>query len=101
MDLDLKIFRMHRLGIPQARIAKRLGQARETIRDHLAEMLTLANPPNSDLTRGFTVPQVAEKYGWTEPMIWSLALEGKDDLKRFKKFNIHALLLTAGAGLLI
>ena len=28
---------------------------------HLAEMLMLANPPNSDLSRGFTVPQVAEK----------------------------------------
>jgi len=26
MDLDLKIFRMNRLGIPQARIAKRLGK---------------------------------------------------------------------------
>ncbi|MBW2559061.1 MAG: ParB N-terminal domain-containing protein, partial [Deltaproteobacteria bacterium] len=44
MGLDLKIFRMNRLGIPQDRIAKRLGLARETIRDHLAEMPTLAFP---------------------------------------------------------
>ncbi len=22
--------------------------------------------------------------GWTEPMVWSVALEGKDDLERFK-----------------
>ncbi|MBL7203826.1 MAG: hypothetical protein ISS63_05770 [Desulfobacteraceae bacterium] len=75
---------MHRLGIPQDRIAKRLGQVRETIRDHLAKMPELANPPNADLSKGFTVAQVAEKHNWTEPMAWSLALEGKEDLERFK-----------------
>ena len=25
--------------------------------------------------------------GWTEPMVWSVALEGKDDLERFKARN--------------
>jgi len=73
MGIDLKIFRMNRLGIPQDRIAKRLGQTRETIRDHLAKMATLPNPPNTDLSMGFTVSQVAEKHNWTEPMVWSLA----------------------------
>ena len=87
MGLDIKIFRMHSLGIPQERIAKRLGQVRETIRDHLAKMPELANPPKADLSRGFTVSQVAEKHGWTEPMVWSLALEGKDDLERFKELG--------------
>ncbi len=33
---------------------------------------------------GFPIPQVAEKHGWTEPMVWSVTLEGKDDLERFK-----------------
>ncbi len=84
MELDLKIFRMERLGIPQDRIAKRLGQTRETVRDHLAKMAVLPNPPNADLSRGFTVPQVAEKHQWKEPMVWSVALESKDDLERFK-----------------
>jgi hypothetical protein len=62
--------------------------------NHLAKMPVLANQLNSDLSRGFTVAQVAEKHacpvgpedrtgGWTEPMVWSLALEGKDDLERF------------------
>ncbi len=74
MELDLKIFRMERLGIPQDRIAKRLGQTRETVRDHLAKMAVLPNPPNADLSRGFTVPQVAEKHQWKEPMVWSVAL---------------------------
>jgi len=98
MEMDLKIFRMNRLEIPQERIAKRLGQARETIRNHLAKMPELANQPKADLSRGFTVPQVTEKHacpvgpedrtgGWTEPMVWSLALEGKDDLQRFKALN--------------
>ncbi|MDL1983968.1 MAG: DUF4164 domain-containing protein [Deltaproteobacteria bacterium] len=87
MELDLKIFRMNRLEIPQKRIAKRLGQARETIRNHLAKMPELANQPKANLSRGFTVAQVAEKHGWTEPMVWSLALEGKDDHVRFKALN--------------
>ena len=87
MELDLKIFRMNQLKIPQERIAKRLGQARETIRNHLAKMPELANQPKADLSRGFTVAQVAEKHGWTEPMVWSLSLEGKDDLERFKELG--------------
>jgi hypothetical protein len=84
MDLDIKIFRMHRLGIPQDRIAKRLGHPREVIRDHLAEMAVLPNPPNADLKKGFTVAQVAQKHDWPDPMVWSLALEGKTDHDRFK-----------------
>ncbi len=50
-------------------------------------MPELANLLNTDLSKGFTVPQVAEKHGWTEPMVWSLALEGKDYLERFKALN--------------
>lgn len=69
MELDLKIFRMNRLGIPQERIAERLGVPRTTLETHLTKMPELANSSNADLSRGFTVPQVAEKHGWTEPMV--------------------------------
>ena len=57
---------------PRDRIARRLGLVRETIRNHLAKMPTLAFWPNTDLSRGFTASQEVEKHGWTEPMVWSL-----------------------------
>jgi len=87
LDIDLKIFRMNRLGIPQDRIAKRLGLIRTSLHYHLSKMATLPNSTNADLSRGFTVSQVAEKHGWTEPMVWSLALEDKEDIERFKELN--------------
>jgi hypothetical protein len=31
--------------------------------------------------------RLAEKHGWTDPMVWSLALEGKNDNDRFKKLG--------------
>ncbi len=87
LSLDTKISRMHRLAIPQDRIAMRLGAPQQTISDHLPKMPALANPVNTDLSRGFTVAQVAEKHGWTKPMVCSLALEGKEDLERFKELG--------------
>ena len=66
MGLDIKIFRMNRLGIPQDRIAERLGLARTSFQYHLPKMATLPNSANADLSRGFTVAQVAEKHGWTD-----------------------------------
>jgi len=52
---------MNRLGIPQDRIAMRLDALQRTISNHLAKMPELANLLNTDLFRGFTVAQVAEK----------------------------------------
>ena len=77
LELDLKIFRLNQLGIPQDRIANRLGIPQRTLSDHSAKMPELANPLNSDLSKGFTVPQVAPKHDWPEPMVWSQALKGK------------------------
>ena len=87
MELDLKIFRMNRLGIPQKRIAMCFGIVQATIHNHLSEMPRLAILINTDLSKGFTVPQVAEKHGWPEPLVWSIALEDKDDIQRFKSLN--------------
>ena len=61
-------------------------------------MPSLAIPLNADLSKSFTVPQVPEKHacpvgpedrtgGWAEPLVWSIALEGKDDLQILKALN--------------
>jgi hypothetical protein len=88
LNLRLKSFLLATtIGISQHRIAKRFDLPQRTISDHLPKMPELANLVNSDLSKGFTVAQVAEKHGWTEPMVWSLALEGKADLERFKELG--------------
>ena len=58
---------------PQERMANRLGVLQQTISIHLQKMPELAKLVNTDLSKGFTVSQVAEKHGWTEP---------KQDMKR-------------------
>jgi hypothetical protein len=52
MDTDIKIFRMHSLGIPQDRIAKQMGINQASIHNHLLKMATLPNLINADLVRG-------------------------------------------------
>ncbi|MBN1226102.1 MAG: HTH domain-containing protein [Deltaproteobacteria bacterium] len=54
LELDLKLFRMHRFGIPQDRIAKRLGAIQRTISNYL-EMPELAYFLKADLSKGFTM----------------------------------------------
>jgi len=39
---------MHRLGLPQERIANRLSVPKRTLSDHLAKMPSLAIPLNAD-----------------------------------------------------
>ena len=87
LGIELKIFRMNSLGIPQDRIAKRLGLVRTSLHYHLSKMAKLPNSTNTDLSQGFAVSQVAEKHNRTEPMVWSLALEDKEDLERFKELG--------------
>ncbi len=48
LEMDLEIFRMHRLGLPQKRIANRLSAPQRTLSDHLAKMPSLAIPLNGD-----------------------------------------------------
>ncbi len=87
VGFDLKIFRMDHLGIPQERISSSLCLPQKTVCNHLAKKAVLPKWLNSDLKRGFSIPQLAEKHGWPEPLVWSVALEGKDDLERFKALN--------------
>ncbi|MCA1788243.1 MAG: ParB N-terminal domain-containing protein, partial [Desulfobacteraceae bacterium] len=83
-ELELKIFRLYQLGIPQDRIAKRLGVIQQRISRHLLKMPGLAKRVNTDLSKGFSVPQVAQKHDWPEPLVWSQALVNANDFARFK-----------------
>lgn len=86
-QMDLAIFQMNRLGIPQDRISSRLNVPQKTISDHSAKMPMLANPLNSDLKKGFTVSQVAEKHGWPESLVWALKLKGKSDSAKYRELQ--------------
>ncbi len=85
--MALSSIQLSLLGIPQERIAQKLQESRETIRRYLVDLVTWPNQPNADLKKGFAVARVADKHGWSEPLVWSIALEGKDDLQRFKALN--------------
>ena len=50
-------------------------------------MPELTKVVNTELQQGFTVSRVAEEHGVPEPLVWSIALEGKSDLDRFKALN--------------
>jgi DNA modification methylase len=86
-QMDLAIFHMNSLGIPQDRISSRLNVPQKTISDHSAKMPMLANPLNNDLKKGFTVSQVAEKHGWPESLVWALKLKGKSDSAKYRELQ--------------
>jgi ParB/RepB/Spo0J family partition protein len=81
-QLDLKIYQMNKLGIPQERIANRFNVQQRSVSNYLAKKPESAFLLNSDLKKGFTVHQTAEKHGWPESLVWALKLEGKDDLSK-------------------
>ena len=72
MAQDLKIFKMGLLGIPQERIAQRLGIPEITerfVQTHLPRFSELKNGVNDLLKRGFGVNTIAEKLGWPQQEI--------------------------------
>jgi hypothetical protein len=83
-ELNLRLYRMKKLGIPQERISERLGIQQRSVSNYLAKMPESAFLLNSELEKGFTVAQIAEKYGWPESMVWPLKLEDKDDLSKYQ-----------------
>jgi hypothetical protein len=83
-EQDLKIFKLNQLGIPQDRIAKRVGLGQQRISRYLLQMPQVAKSVKADLLKGFTVPQVAQKHDWPEPLVWSQTLVNADDFDRFK-----------------
>jgi hypothetical protein len=47
-------------------------------------MPQLAKRVNNDLSKGFSVPQVAQKHVWPESLVWSQALVNANNFDRFK-----------------
>ncbi len=86
LNLDVKILLMSRLGIPADRIAARLKVNRLTVMKYSNE----PRPVQSIryfLAQGLSIPEVAEKHGYPEPLVWSVAFEGKSDKERFESLN--------------
>ncbi len=86
-ELNLRLFRMNKLGIPQERISKQFDMTQQAISSYLQKMPMMAKLVNSDLQKGFTVTQVAEKHVWPEPLVWSLKLEKEDDLGKYSELQ--------------
>jgi len=86
LSLEAKIVLMNRLGIPVDRIATRLKVNRKTVLNY-AHNPRLFKSIRELLEKGVSVPEVSEHNGCPEPLVWSIALEGKSDQDRFESLN--------------
>ena len=77
---------MNRLGIPKTGL-QRLGEIRETIREHLAEMPTPAFPPNTNLLKGFLT------------LVQSARLNQRKEIVNFTKISIINTLSNSTLGI--
>ena len=83
---EMGAFIMGRLGIPVERIAARLRIDRKTAKKYVEDKCLIPSIKRS-LKKGMACHKVAEKQGCPEPLVWSVALEGKTDQDRFKALN--------------
>lgn len=80
------IYMMSRLGIPVERIAALLKINRKTAKKY-SENPRLIRSIKKSLKKGHACHKVAEEHGCPEPLVWSVALEGKSDQERFKSLG--------------
>ncbi|KPA14411.1 ParB-like nuclease domain protein [Candidatus Magnetomorum sp. HK-1] len=85
--LDIKIFKMTKLGIPQDRVAFILDIPQRTLSNRIEKLTEMIKPIKSDLAKGFSVSQIAKKYDCSESMILSIKFEIKNDLEIFKSLK--------------
>ena len=86
LSLEAKILILSRLGIPVERVAARLKVNRLTALKY-SENSRLVRSIRSALKKGNISNQVAKENGCPEPLVWSIALEGKSDQDRFQPLN--------------
>ncbi len=77
---------MSRLGIPAGWTAEWLGIDHKTLKKH-SENSRLIQTIKKSLNKGHACHKVAKEHGCPEPLVWSIALEGKSDQERFKSLN--------------
>ena len=80
------IHTMGRLGIPLERVAARLKINRKTARKY-ADHPRLIRRIQESLKQGLACHEAAEAHGCPEPLVWSIALEGKGDGERFQSLG--------------
>ena len=78
----VKALFMNRLGIPTEVIASNLGINRKTAKKY-SQGKMLFEAVRNELLNGLSVPIIAKKHSLPEPLVWSVALEGKNDQDRF------------------
>jgi len=83
LGLEARIFMMSRWGIPVNRIAERLKVNRLTALKY-SENPRLIKSIKKSLKKGDACHKVAEEHACPEPLVWSIAFEGKSDRERFK-----------------
>jgi ParB-like chromosome segregation protein Spo0J len=98
---DVKVLRMHLLGVTRERLSYRIGIPRQTLESYLPKTADLPFSANengaessriaqmieavrADIKRGYPAPNVADKHGWPEPLVWAVALQDKTDHERFE-----------------
>ena len=76
--LEKVILMMSRLGIPVESIAARLKINRKTAKKY-SENLRFIQSIKKSLNKGHACHKVAEEHRCSEPLVWSIALEGKSE----------------------
>ncbi len=81
-----RVFMMNRLGIPIERMVARFEMNWRTVKKYSGNPDLVRSVQNA-LKKGRTVEQTARDLDCPEPLVWSIALEGKDDLERFRELG--------------
>ncbi|MBF0451132.1 MAG: ParB N-terminal domain-containing protein [Candidatus Magnetomorum sp.] len=86
-EVDIKIYHMIQLGIPQERVSCILDIPQRSLSHRIEKLSEMTKPIKTDLTKGFSVSQIAKKYNCRESMILSIKCVNKNDIEIFKSLK--------------
>jgi len=81
------IYRLNFMGWTQEMIAEKVGMSREGIRDIINGEKSNFGKIANDYKSGKSIEEIAKFYGLDLITTWTIILQGKDDLTRFKMFG--------------